>query len=102
MLRYVYHALWHFRRGFSRHRSWLLFGAVVVSFLAAPEMIGVTSRCRFWRVGEADYHRLLHVFSSQSLSVIGAVGYMAALCAQPGGGRGDRRPASGGRHARPG
>lgn len=63
MLKYVYHALQHFRSGFSRHRSWLLFGAVVVSFLAAPEMMGVTSMCRFWRGGEADYHRLLHFFS---------------------------------------
>ena len=63
MLEYVYHALRHFRSGFSRHRSWLVFGAVVLSFMAAPEMIGVSSMCRFWRVGEADYHRLLHFFS---------------------------------------
>jgi hypothetical protein len=39
---------------------------VVLSFLAAPEMIGVTSMCRFWRVGEADYHRLLHFFRSKA------------------------------------
>jgi hypothetical protein len=49
---------------FSRQRSWLLFCAVVLSFLAAPEMMGVTSMCRFWLVGESDYHRLLHFFSS--------------------------------------
>ena len=64
MLRYIYHAFRHFRSVFSRQRSWLLFGAVVLSFLAAPEMMGVTSMCRFWWVGESDYHRLLHFFSS--------------------------------------
>ena len=62
MLRYVYHGLESFQSVFSRHRSWLLFAAVVMSFLAAPEMMGVSSICRFWRVGEADYHRLLHFF----------------------------------------
>jgi len=40
-----------------------LFSAVVFSFLAAPEMIGVTSMARFWLVGESGYHRLLHFFS---------------------------------------
>ena len=63
MLNYVYHALHHFRSDFSRQRSWLLFAAVVLSFMAAPEMLGVTSMCRFWLVGEADYYRLLHFFS---------------------------------------
>ncbi|MEZ5584444.1 MAG: hypothetical protein R3F37_18290 [Candidatus Competibacteraceae bacterium] len=33
-----------------------------LSFLAAPEMIGVTSMCRFWRGDERVYHRLLHFF----------------------------------------
>ena len=40
MLTYLYHALASFRNAFSRERSWLLFCAVVLSFLAAPEMIG--------------------------------------------------------------
>jgi len=63
MLSFVYHALRQFRSTFSRQRSWLLFCAVVLSLMAAPEMMGVTSMCRFWRVGESDYHRLLHFFS---------------------------------------
>ena len=63
MLRYVYHGLESFRSNFSRQRSGLLFSAVVFSFLAAPEMIGVTSMARFWLVGESGYHRLLHFFS---------------------------------------
>ncbi|MFZ0257646.1 MAG: hypothetical protein WAN46_18850 [Gammaproteobacteria bacterium] len=64
MLRYVYHALESFQSVFSRHRSWLLFAAVVLSFLAAPEMIGVTSMCRFWLGDDRVYHRLLHFFRS--------------------------------------
>lgn len=62
MLSYVYHALEAFRSGFSRERSWLLFSAVVISFLAAPEMVGVTSMCRFWCWDEHGYQRLLHFF----------------------------------------
>jgi hypothetical protein len=66
MLGYVYHALEHFQSAFSRRRSWLLFGAVVLSFLAAPEMMGVTAMCRFWLWHEKGYHSLLHFFRSQA------------------------------------
>ena len=66
MLRYVYHALESFQSVFSRQRSWLLFAAVVLSFLAAPEMIGVTSMCRFWLGDERVYHRLLRFFRSKA------------------------------------
>ncbi len=66
MLRYVYHALESFQSVFSRQRSWLLFAAVVLSFLAAPEMVGVTSMCRFWLGDERGYHRLLHFFRSKA------------------------------------
>lgn len=62
MLRYLYHALGQFRSAFSRQQSWWLFGAVVISFLAAPEMVGVTSMCRFWHGAESDYHALRHFF----------------------------------------
>jgi hypothetical protein len=66
MLTYLYHALASFRSAFARQRSWLLFCAVVLSFLAAPEMIGVTSMCRFWQGNEAVYHRFLHFFRSKA------------------------------------
>lgn len=62
MQTYIDQSLQAFRSDFSRHRSWLLFCAVVIGFIAAPEMIGITSLCRFWLVGEAGYHRLLHFF----------------------------------------
>ena len=58
MLAFVYHALGWFRSAFTRRRSGLRFCAVVVSFLAAPEMIGVTSMCRFWQGHEAIYQGL--------------------------------------------
>ncbi len=66
MLRYVYHGLESFQSVFSRHRSWLVFAAVAMSFLAAPEMIGVTSMCRFWLGDERVYHSLLHFFRSKA------------------------------------
>lgn len=59
---YVYHALGEFQSVFSRKVPWLLFCAVVLGFLGASEMIGVTSLCRYWLIGEAGYYRLLHFF----------------------------------------
>jgi hypothetical protein len=44
MLGYVYHALECFQSAFSRQRRWLLFGAVVLSFLAAEEPAAADSR----------------------------------------------------------
>jgi hypothetical protein len=63
MLTDLYHALHHFKSEFSRERSWLLFCAIILSFLAATEMKGVTSMCRYWLSNEQGYHRLLHFFS---------------------------------------
>jgi hypothetical protein len=46
-----------------------LFSAVVLSLMAAPEMIGVTSICRFWQLEEPGYHSLLHFFRSKAYRV---------------------------------
>ncbi len=62
MLNYVYHALTSFRSDFSRQRSWLTFCAIIICFMSATEMIGVTSMCRFWLQGESVYRRLIHFF----------------------------------------
>ena len=62
MQKYIDEALGDFRGDFSRYRSWLLFCAIVIGFMGATEMIGVTSLCRFWMINEAGYHRLLHFF----------------------------------------
>ena len=62
MLNYVYHALERFQGDFARKRTWLLFCAIILCFMGATEMIGVTSLCRFWLQGEAGYRSLLHFF----------------------------------------
>lgn len=69
MLTDLYHALQFFRSEFSRERSWLLFCSVIISFLGATEMRGVTSMCRYWLAGRKGYDRLLHFFSCQVLSI---------------------------------
>lgn len=68
MLNDLYHALQFFRSEFSRERSWEMFCAVIISFLGATEMRGVTSMCRYWLSGDRGYERLLHFFSCRVLS----------------------------------
>lgn len=67
MLSDLYNALNHFRKEFSRERSWLLFCAIILSFLGATEMQGVTSMCRYWLSDERGYYRLRHFFSCRLL-----------------------------------
>lgn len=45
MLPDLYRALHAFKSAFSRQQSWLLFCAILLSFLAAAEMGGVSPRC---------------------------------------------------------
>ena len=47
MLPYVYHALHTFRKVFTRHSTWLTFCVVVLGFLGATQIDGVSSLCRF-------------------------------------------------------
>lgn len=63
MLTDLSYALHSFKSQFSREKSWLLFCSVILSFLGATEMSGVTSMCRYWLSGEKSYYRLLHFFS---------------------------------------
>ena len=67
MLSDLYYALRSLRSEFSRERSWLMFCAVIVSFLAAQEMSGVTSMCRYWLSDNKGYDRLRHFFSCRVL-----------------------------------
>lgn len=67
MLSDLYYALHALRSAFSRQKSWLLFCAIILSFLTATEMSGVTSMCRYWLSDEKGYYRLLHFFSCQVL-----------------------------------
>ena len=45
-----------------------MFCAVIISFLAAQEMSGVTSMCRYWLSDGRGYERLRHFFRAQSYS----------------------------------
>ncbi len=69
MIRYFSNALCFFRPVFSRYSPWLLFCMVIIGFIGADEMIGVTSICRFWGLGCNGYHTLLHFFRSGAWSL---------------------------------
>lgn len=71
MLTYMYHALGSFRSVFSRHRTWLLFVMVVLGFIAAPQIDGVSSFCRVWSLHTPGYLALLHFFRSSAWSLPG-------------------------------
>ncbi len=60
MQNYIDRALESFQPVFSRTSTWLLFCAIVIGFMGAGEMIGVTSLCRYWLLDEDGYNRLLH------------------------------------------
>jgi len=62
-------ALLSFRKIFSRNSPWVLFCMVILGFIGATEMIGVTSFCRFWGVGETLYIAFLHFFRASSWSL---------------------------------
>lgn len=72
MTSYLFNSLIFFRKCFSRTIPWILFCMVVLGFIGSGEMVGVTSFCRFWGVGEYMYHRFRHFFrySAWSLSTL--------------------------------
>ena len=69
MLAFIYETLCSFRSVFSRSATWMLFCLVVLGFLGADHLIGISSFCRFWGLGESGYHALLHFFRSQAWSL---------------------------------
>ena len=69
MISYFFNALSFFRPVFSRYSPWLLFCMVIIGFIGANEMAGVTSFCRFWGLGADGYHTLLHFFRSEAWSL---------------------------------
>jgi hypothetical protein len=69
MLNFINDALYSFREVFSRFRTWILFSMVILGFIGAPEMIGVTSFCRFWGLGESFYYSLCNFFRSTAWSL---------------------------------
>jgi DDE superfamily endonuclease len=71
MLTYMYHALGSFHSVFSRHRTWLLFVMVVLGFIGAAHIEGVSSFCRLWSLQTPGYLALLHFFRSSAWSLTG-------------------------------
>ncbi len=66
---FIFRALKHFRPVFSRESTRLIFCLVVLGFLGSPEMIGVSSFCRFRGFGDAAYNSILHFFRSTGWSI---------------------------------
>ncbi len=68
MIIYFFNALSFFRPVFSRKSPRLLFCMVIIGFIGANEMIGVTSFCRFQGPGADSYNTLSHFFRSEAWS----------------------------------
>ncbi len=71
MLTYIYKALHYFSDAFSRKSTWLLFCMLVLGFMGADEIIGISSFCRFRGIGGNGYHSLLNFFRSSAFSIEG-------------------------------
>jgi hypothetical protein len=74
MINFINDALYSFRGVFSRTRTWILFSMVILGFIGAPEMIGVTSFYRFWGLGERFYISLCNFFRSSAWSLEALIG----------------------------
>ena len=74
MISYIFKALRSFRSVFSHSSTWLKFCMIVLGFIGATEMIGITSFCRFYGLNENGYYNLLYFFrySGWSLSALSA------------------------------
>ncbi len=79
MLAFIFRALKHFRPVFSRKSTWLIFCLVILGFLGSPEVIGVSSFCRFWGFGDAAYNSILHFFRSTGWSLSMLIAYWGSF-----------------------
>ncbi len=78
-LRYVYQLLHSFRYLFARHATWVTFCLLVLGLIGTHQPEGVSAVCRFWQLGEPDYHRLLHFFHSSAWSLTALVAHWSQL-----------------------
>jgi len=69
MLNYFFNALSSFRHVFSYRSTWLVFCMVIIGFIGTSEMVGVTSFCRFFGLGESGYKSFLHFFRYSTWSL---------------------------------
>jgi len=86
MLAYIYRALGSFRCLFSRSSTWLLFCMVVFGFMGSVDIIGVTSFCRFWEVGENVYNSFINFFHSSAWSLDNLIFYWSSFVLSQGEG----------------
>ena len=69
MLNYIYESLLCFRSNFRNTNTWTIFCMMILGFIGTSEMIGVTSFCRFWGLGEPAYMTFLHFFRVSNWSL---------------------------------
>ena len=72
MISFICNTLHSFRFVFSRTTTWIIFCSVVIGFIGATEMIGISSFCRFYSVDGSAYNAFIHFFrySSWSLAAV--------------------------------
>ena len=78
-LRYLSQMLSTFRPLFTRQLPWTMFCAVILGLIGSHHVEGITSLCRFWHMGEAGYHQLLHFFHSAAWCLDAVVVYWSRL-----------------------
>ena len=69
MINFILHALKGFRGCFSYNKPWVVFCMAIIGFIGASEMVGVTSLCRFWGLGDKGYGMFLNFFKSSAWSL---------------------------------
>ena len=75
MLDYIYHILRSFRKLFSRRTTWIYFCVVILGFIGASNMDGVSSFCCFWHLQTPGYLALLHLFRSSAWNLKDLLNY---------------------------
>jgi DDE superfamily endonuclease len=78
-LLYLYQMLHTFRHLFARHLPWVTFCGVILGFMGSHHLEALTSICRFWRMDETGYHRLLHFFHSCAWCLDAVVAHWSRL-----------------------
>jgi len=70
MIAFIFKTLDSFRFVFARSTTWLIFCAMVLGFIGATDMIGISSFCRFYSIDGKSYNCLLHFFRYSSWSLV--------------------------------
>ncbi len=79
MLEFIDNALSFFQIIFPRRRTWIIFCMIVIGFLGATEIAGITSFCRFWGLGESAYKAFEHFLRASNWKVSSLISQWAAF-----------------------